>query len=511
MRNVTVVILVLFLAGMSIVSAQTSPMVVADGVATNSPLYYNHTPNIARSSSGDLVAVWKSAESQIVYSKYDPAFQTWSPAVPLSNAGSNAEKAGIVADDAGNLYCVWQQRETKAQDYAVFFSKYDGTNWSSPVNLTGNDVENEECSIEVSDKGEIFVAWNTDAEKDSLEFVLCIKSNDGGASWSTPDTLSSLDGIIGGTSTTSGRPYLARATNGKMVCAWHEEPDGHPDREIMLNQYDGSQWTGVIQHIDVADSANTMYPAVAVDSNDEIYMAYVSFKSPAKLLFKKKAWDDGSWPAQADTIVNGDVGVTKPVLGIDSDNNIYLAFRRDNAADTTYGMEEIVITASGDGGATWKEQTRLSRQDYDAGYVTLATRITESGVDLLWREGFKQFVDDPDTTSIVYGHYDSITGLESAAPAIARQFSLAQNYPNPFNPQTHITFQIHKAGTYELSIYNITGEKITVLKSGKMIPGSYSVTWNARDQKGIKVASGVYFYHLSSKEYSITKKMVLLQ
>ena len=88
------------------------------------------------------------------------------------------------------------------------------------------------------------LAWNTDAESNGLEYVLCIYSDDGGENWSSPpDTLSSADGIIGGTSTTSGRPVLARGTNGKMVCTWHEELDLFPNRETFVNQFDGSQYS----------------------------------------------------------------------------------------------------------------------------------------------------------------------------------------------------------------------------------------------------------------------------
>ena len=105
--------------------AQTTPSVVADEIETNSPLYYNHTPNIARTSDGQLVAVWKSADGQIVYSVYDDAFDTWPAGVALSNAGDIADKAGIAADESGNLYCIWQQRETSAEDYAIFFTIYN--------------------------------------------------------------------------------------------------------------------------------------------------------------------------------------------------------------------------------------------------------------------------------------------------------------------------------------------------------------------------------------------------
>lgn len=509
-RIVTLLILGVILTS-GLVFGQSNPIVIAEDLATKSPLYYNHTPNIARSSTDNLVVVWNSAEKQVVYSMYDAIFETWTAVVPISNAGERALKAGLAADDNGTIYAVWQQRETSGQDYAIYFSKFDGSNWTTPVNLTGNDIENEEASIAVDDLGNIFVAWNTDGEKDTTNFVYCIQSADGGDTWSEPAILSSEDGVIGGTSSTSGRPVLARGKAGKMIATWHEEPDGHPDRECFVNQYDGENWLGETVNVELADTANTMYPTVALDSNDMVYLVYASFRTPTKLLMKKKAWDAQEWPAVADSILY-DVGLTKPVIALDSDDNIYIAFRRDNAADTTYGLEEIAYITSTDGGATWTDQVMLSRPDYDAGYVSLAPRIRDAGVDVIWRESSRPLVDDGDSTTVIYGHIPLVITSVGHTPASRiKDFTLKQNYPNPFNPTTEISFTVAKAGNYELAVYNTLGEQVRVLKNDKLNPGQYKITWNARNSQGQPVASGVYFYQLRGEQSTRTMKMLLLQ
>ncbi len=511
MCKITVLIFSFLFLLSGFVFAQPDISVVADNIVSNDPLYYDHTPNIARSSDGDLVVVWNSAEGQVVFSKYDPSFQTWSPAVALSNAGDEANKAGIVADDSGNLYCVWQQRETSGEDYAIFFSKYDGVSWSTPVNLTGNDVENEECAIAVSSLDHVFVAWNTDTEDDGLEFVLCIKSEDGGENWSTPDTLSSRDGIIGGTSGTSGRPVLATATGGKMLCVWHEEPDGHPDRESFLSQYDGSSWSDELVYIDVPDSANSMYPAVAADSEDNIYMMYVSFVSREELKMLKKSWEDVTWPNPPETLFN-DTQLTKPNLVFDANDNMYVCFRRDNAADTTYGLEEAAYMTSEDKGVTWSEQVRLSRENYDAGYDAMALKVTDAGIDFLWRESYVPFLDDADTTAILHGRVDLLpSSIQDNNLALVRGYRLNQNFPNPFNPTTEITFTIGKSGEYEIAVFNTLGQKIRVLESGKYVSGEYKVIWDGKSQNHNNVASGLYYYQLKGENVVLTKKMVLIR
>jgi len=84
-------------------------------------------------------------------------------------------------------------------------------------------------------------------------------------------------------------------------------------------------------------------------------------------------------------------------------------------------------------------------------------------------------------------------------------FELAQNYPNPFNASTTIGFSLPHDGDYELIIYNAVGQKVADL-SGSAPAGYHRVSWDAEDQ-----STGVYFYEISTGEFSARKKMVLLK
>ncbi|MDP3025836.1 MAG: FlgD immunoglobulin-like domain containing protein [candidate division Zixibacteria bacterium] len=100
--------------------------------------------------------------------------------------------------------------------------------------------------------------------------------------------------------------------------------------------------------------------------------------------------------------------------------------------------------------------------------------------------------------------------------SIPKNFSLEQNYPNPFNPTTKIQF---KVGSLEfgrplhttLKIYNILGQLVKTLVDEEKLPGNYKVIWDGKDDSGKEVASGIYFYQLKAKDYTDTKKMVLLR
>lgn len=498
--------------------SQPSPSEVAGPVVNTGAMYYNHGSHVARTSDGKLFVVWADpdANGQVVYSQYDPVFQTWSPPLAISNnpAGGTADKAAIAADANGNLYLVWQQRNVTADDYAVMFSKYDGNSWSSPVDLTGANAENEEANVAVSSDGKVFIVWNTHSEPDGNEWILCIRSDDAGSTWSIPDTLSSPDGLIGNSSIEAARVNLARGSGGKMVATWFESDDAGIREDILMNQYDGSQWSDEMFVSDTT-TTNNRYSHAALDGSDNIYIVWRPFvggTTVSFLLMKHKAWNDTSWPAAADTVVAPGYIVARPTMVIDDNENLFVAYQRDIPADTVYSMDEIALVASTDGGATWTNQFTLSRPDHDGGYQGMDPRVTSAGIDLAWRESYRINQNDPDSLAIVYGHVDlSIVGLEEPQTQVVEKFYLAQNYPNPFNPATQIKYSVNKLGNYELTVYNLLGEKVRMLLSSQLSPGQYSVNWDGKNESGKVVASGIYFYRLSGKDLSIIKKMVLIR
>jgi Secretion system C-terminal sorting domain len=80
---------------------------------------------------------------------------------------------------------------------------------------------------------------------------------------------------------------------------------------------------------------------------------------------------------------------------------------------------------------------------------------------------------------------------------------LSANYPNPFNPETTISFNIKENEIGTLEIYNLRGQRI--LKE-RFEAGTYQYQWNAEG-----LASGIYFYKLSSPTTNISRKMILMK
>ncbi len=91
----------------------------------------------------------------------------------------------------------------------------------------------------------------------------------------------------------------------------------------------------------------------------------------------------------------------------------------------------------------------------------------------------------------------------SIQPAVYR---LLQNYPNPFNPVTTIMYTIPLQEKVTIKIFDSIGREIETLVNEVQNAGSYVVTFNAGS-----LASGVYYYRMTTENYSDTKKLILLK
>ncbi|MEZ5357397.1 MAG: FlgD immunoglobulin-like domain containing protein [Candidatus Zixiibacteriota bacterium] len=88
---------------------------------------------------------------------------------------------------------------------------------------------------------------------------------------------------------------------------------------------------------------------------------------------------------------------------------------------------------------------------------------------------------------------------------------LSQNYPNPFNAGTIIAFTLTRANYTELTIYNLLGEIVATPVAGQLPAGKHSFQWDGTDKSGIIAPSGVYFYQITSGEFSAGKPMIMLK
>ncbi|MCH7760909.1 T9SS type A sorting domain-containing protein [candidate division TA06 bacterium] len=91
------------------------------------------------------------------------------------------------------------------------------------------------------------------------------------------------------------------------------------------------------------------------------------------------------------------------------------------------------------------------------------------------------------------------------------EIKLSQNSPNPFQLQTIIEYQLPQTAELSIKIYNLLGQVVKTLVEKKQQAGYYTILWDGRDEARRQVTSGVYFFRFTSKNFSKTRKIILLR
>ena len=231
---------------------------------------------------------------------------------------------------------------------------------------------------------------------------------------------------------------------------------------------------------------------------------------------------------------DGVVGVFRTArIGIGMDPYTLYGRLVDSRGESLSGMLVLMKLTGSSGG---EESGYISTISDASGFwlLNLANlKLTSTGEPFEWREGdqvelavlgrgvssrYRAVVEAGSPHNIasdletVVADQDS--RKEPAAVSLPKAYSLSQNFPNPFNPSTTVQYTVpgHEGQVYvRLQVYSLRGALVRTLVDEVREPGSYSVQWQGRDNVGRPVASGVYFYRLSTPKFKATRKMVLLK
>lgn len=183
-------------------------------------------------------------------------------------------------------------------------------------------------------------------------------------------------------------------------------------------------------------------------------------------------------------------------LALDRVGNVYVTGTSQGA---TMIADYVTIRYSPQGTMQWLNRYNSPANREDAAYFIAVDSL--GFVYVSGNSAGSNLVADFLTMKI-----DKFTNIEPVNSAIPDKFSLSQNYPNPFNPETKIKFQISNSSEVKLTVFDNAGREVAVLVNHKLTPGNYEYNFNA---KGL--SSGIYFYKLSSENFSETKKMILIK
>jgi hypothetical protein len=84
-------------------------------------------------------------------------------------------------------------------------------------------------------------------------------------------------------------------------------------------------------------------------------------------------------------------------------------------------------------------------------------------------------------------------------------------YPSPFNSSTTLSYELTVNEVVKIDIFNILGYHVKTVLNEKQTSGYKTIIWDGKNESGLPVGAGLYFYQLHTPTYIHTKKMVLVR
>ncbi|HEX8916953.1 MAG TPA: VIT domain-containing protein [Chloroflexota bacterium] len=197
---------------------------------------------------------------------------------------------------------------------------------------------------------------------------------------------------------------------------------------------------------------------------------------------------------------------------------------------TAFGKATVTMSGMA-GGTPFSTQAQLTFPDTERTTFAVArywgARKIGSLLTLISQMGEKQeLVDQVIALSIKYSvltpytaflvvepTQSSGTAVEEPGAKVPLTTELVGNFPNPFNPSTTITFSLGHEGAPQVTIriYDMLGRLVRTLVQDQLAPGVHQVSWDATDDAGHRVASGMYIVRMTAGRFVASKTIMLLK
>jgi hypothetical protein len=90
-------------------------------------------------------------------------------------------------------------------------------------------------------------------------------------------------------------------------------------------------------------------------------------------------------------------------------------------------------------------------------------------------------------------------------------FGLRSASPNPFTGETRVSLDLDRERHVSLQVFNVRGERVRTVVDANLKAGRRVLTWDGRNEAGVAVGSGLYFYRVAVDDRSVTRKLVRMQ
>jgi hypothetical protein len=295
---------------------------------------------VAIDPSGSATAVWieKAADTAgtgiagttVWASRSTAGSNAWSTPVRISD-GPTADYTffaylpDIAVDHLGNAIAVWEQDDPATTARTIWTSRYDGSSWSTPYQMSSGTKHCEDPHVDVDGSGNVFSIWtqNTNtydaaqpAWHNSVTNTWAAVYSSASATWGAPGLVGDPDvGLVAGDGT--GRARIAVNAAGAAVVAWHQTKDNI--RAIVSNRFDPATDSWLTPQSLTTGTLPLDRPAVAIDPDGNAFAAWLDYGGDGPKNGWRSRYDalEGTW-SQAGLFETSDTADVEE-LAIDTD------------------------------------------------------------------------------------------------------------------------------------------------------------------------------------------------
>jgi len=311
--------------------------------------------------------------------------------------------------------------------------------------------------------------------------------------WRSPVNL----GSVINTSYEEQDPFIS--PDGNTLIFSSQRPGGYGLFDLWMSKKVGGNWQPPTNMGNVINSSS--WETTCWMSSDTLRLYFASNRSGGQ-----GDWDiwistkvGGAWttPVNLGPNINGPAIDACPTLTSD-EQTFYLS--------SNYGGNGDIYCSKKVGGV-WQPRQNVG-PNINTGYTEDRPWVTGDGQHLYFasdRPGGRGGWD-------IYASVQGITGIETPKkPTELQKVLIGTPKPNPSNRSLSISLELPTPVNVEASIYSITGQQVKRLIHGLLPSGSHEVVWDTRDQRGSKVAAGIYFLRIQAGEEKVTRQITILR
>ena len=292
---------------------------------------------------------------------------TWSSDIRLTDDPADSKEQSIAMDSSGNVHIAWYDK--RDGNYEIYYTKLDnaGATLVDDTRLTDDPSYSWYPDIATDSNDNIHIAWRD--KRDGNDEIYYTKLNNTGYTL-VDDTRLTSD------TARSYQPSIVVDSNGNIHIAWRDNRDGN--YEIYYTKLNNTGYTLVDDTRLTDDPADTRYPDIAADSNDNIHIAWYDKRDGNFEIYYTKLNNTG-YTLVDDTRLTDDPADTRyPDIAADSNDNIHIAWY-----DKRDGNFEIYYTKLNNTGYTLVDDTRLTDATSDSKESSIAVDSSDN-VHIAW-------------------------------------------------------------------------------------------------------------------------------